>query len=115
MPSLTSWQACSELPIRAFLPLLFDWSRRMVSRVLTRRPSLPPSTLDSSRRDYDDYFKAYSTAMMASRSERANLIHGGKSLSFSFNPVSAAHRTPKLTSAPGTSSHHASFRPRSSQ
>ncbi|CED84647.1 glutathione-disulfide reductase [Phaffia rhodozyma] len=27
---------------------------------------------------YDDYFKAYSTAMMSTRSERANLNHGGK-------------------------------------
>ncbi|KAL7409963.1 ubiquitin fusion degradation protein UFD1-domain-containing protein [Mrakia frigida] len=27
---------------------------------------------------YDDYFKAYSTVMMGSRSERANLVHGGK-------------------------------------
>lgn len=30
-------------------------------------------------RSYDDFFKAYSTAMMAARNERDNLVHGGKS------------------------------------
>lgn len=48
----------------------------------TARADLGCSPLDPTRlhrEAYDDFFKAYSTVMMASRSERANLVHGGKS------------------------------------
>jgi hypothetical protein len=57
----------------------------MISPPLRHRRHIWPGAI---RRDYDDYFKAYSTAMMASRSERANLVHGGKSTS----PLCAAER-----------------------
>lgn len=95
--SLTSSLACSVArPTRASLfcsvPVLLRQAKPRLTgrpphpgplaRTLLALPPPPPSRRRHGphrRRDYDDYFKAYSTAMMASRSERANLVHGGKS------------------------------------